>query len=62
MRNPQKANQIQGLINSNGNPMAIYNEIVKDKSPEQMEYFYNYARNCGIPDEVIKQVQNNGNK
>lgn len=59
-KNPQMANQIQGLINSNGNPIDIYHQIMKDKSPEQVEKFYQYAKQCGIPDNLLNQVQNNG--
>lgn len=59
-RNPQMANQIQELINSNGNPMSLYQQMIKGKSPEQMAQFYQFAKQWGIPDEVINQAQNGG--
>ena len=59
--NPQVANQIQEMINSKGNPMSMYQQIIKDKTPEQMEQFYAFARQCGIPNDVINQVQNGNN-
>lgn len=61
IKNPQMANQIQGLINSKGNPMELYHQIIRDKTPQQMEQFYSMAKQWGIPDDVINQVQNNGN-
>lgn len=54
------ANQIQELIKNNGNPMSLYQQMIKDKSPEQMEQFYQFARQWGINDEIIQQLQNNG--
>ncbi len=59
-RNPQMANQVQGLINSNSNPMSFYKQITKDKTPEQMEQFYNFARQWGVSDETINQLQKDG--
>ena len=60
-RNPQMANQIQELINSNGNPVSMYQQVTKGKTPEEMEKFYSFARQWGIPDSVISQAQNSGN-
>ena len=54
------ANQVQGLINNKSNPMDFYRQITKDKTPEQMEQFYNFARRWGVSDETINQLQNNG--
>lgn len=54
------ANQVQGLINNKSNPMDLYRQITKDKTPEQMEQFYNFARRWGVSDETINQLQNNG--
>lgn len=55
------AGQVQNMINSNGNPMDLYRQITKDKTPEQMQQFYAFTKKFGIPDEIINQVQNNGN-
>ena len=51
-RNPQKANQVQSLMNNNGNPMELLKEITKDKTPEQMESFYNYIKQLGFNNDV----------
>lgn len=40
--------------------MSLYQQMIKDKSPEQMEQFYQFARQWGINDEIIQQLQNNG--
>ena len=57
-RNPQMANQVQGLINSKSNPMDFYRQITKNRTPEQMQEFYNFAKQWGISDETIQQLQN----
>jgi hypothetical protein len=54
------ANQVQELMKNNGNPMSLYQQMIKDKSPEQMSQFYQFARQWGINDEIIQQLQNNG--
>lgn len=54
------ANQVQGLLKNNGDPMSLYKDVMKDKTPEQIEQFYSFARQWGVTDETIEQLQNSG--
>ena len=41
------------------NPMELFKQVTQKYSPQQMEQLYANARKFGIPDEVIKQAQEN---
>lgn len=58
VRNPQLFQQVEGLVKNNGNPMELFKQITGSYSPEQMEQLYSQAKQFGIPDDVINQVQN----
>lgn len=45
---------------SNGNPMDFFKQITTNYTPEQMNSLFARAKQMGIPDEVLQQVQNNG--
>lgn len=40
--------------------MSLYKDVMKDKTPEQIEQFYSFARQWGVTDETIEQLQNSG--
>lgn len=42
---------------SQKNPMEMFKEVTKDYKPEQMDAIFNRARQFGIPDDAIKQLQ-----
>ena len=50
--------QVENLRKSNGNPMEMFRQVTSGFSPEQMNKFYANAKQFGIPDDVINQVQN----
>ena len=58
VRNPQLFQQVEGLVKNNGNPMELFKQITGNYSPEQMEQLYSQAKQFGISDDVINQVQN----
>lgn len=41
------------------NPMELFKQVTQQYTPQQMEQLYANARKFGIPDEVIKQAQEN---
>ena len=43
---------------NNNNPMDLFKQVTKNYSPEQMNSLFQKARQFGINDDVIKQVQN----
>ena len=58
IRNPQAFQKIEQLRNSNGNPMDLFKQVTSGYSTQQMEQLFNNARNFGVPDEIIHQLQN----
>jgi hypothetical protein len=46
------------LRKNNGNPTAIFNQMISNYTPEQMQKFMSFAKNFGVPDDVLSQVQN----
>ena len=58
-RNPQAFQVIEKARQSNGNPMELFKQITNKYTPEQMTKLMNTARQYGVPDDVIKKVQNN---
>ena len=49
--------KVESLRNSNGNPMELFKQVTSGFSPEQMNQFYQGVRQFGVPEDVIKQVQ-----
>lgn len=43
---------------NNNNPMDLFKQVTKNYSPEQMNSLFQKAKQFGINDDVIKQVQN----
>lgn len=46
--------------NSNGNPMDFFKQVTNGYSPEQMNNLFARAKQMGVPDDVLQQLQNNG--
>lgn len=49
---------IQNLINSNGNPQQILQQIMSNATPEQKTTLLNQAKTYGVPENVLSIVQN----
>ena len=49
--------KIEQLRNTNGDPISFFKEVTKDYTPEQLDNFYKNAKQFGIPEDVIQQVQ-----
>ena len=58
---PQMVNQLQNLAKSNTNPNELFNQIMKDKTPEQLTGFYKFAKSYGVSDDVLNKLQNGMN-
>lgn len=56
-RNPQMYQVIEKAQQSNGNPIELFKQITKDYSPEQMGKLMSTAKQYGIPDNVLNQIQ-----
>lgn len=60
-KNPQLASQLEGMINSNGNPYEMFKQITGNYTPEQMQSLFKNAKQFGVSDEVINKLQNGNN-
>ena len=57
MKNPQAYQFLEQAQKNKSNPQELFKQITKDYKPEQMEQIFNSARRFGMPDEIIKQMQ-----
>ena len=59
-KNPQMFQVVNQARNSNGNPMDFFKQVTNGYSPEQMNNLFARAKQMGVPDDVLQQLQNNG--
>lgn len=57
-RNPQMANQIQQAMNNGTNPQMLMKQMMGNVDNQQMQQVMTQARNMGVPDNILKQMQN----
>lgn len=56
--NPQMYQFIEQARKNNGDPIQIFNQITSNFTPEQMSGLLGRARQMGIPNEVLNNIQN----
>jgi len=59
-RNPQGFQVVNQAMQGKNNPMDLLNQITNSYSPEQMSGLLGRAKQMGVPDSVLEQIQNNG--
>jgi len=52
--------QFQNLQKSKSNPMELFKQVTSKYTPEQMQQLMNTAKQYGVPENVINDLQNNG--
>ena len=57
-KNPQGYQLARNLMNSNGNPQALLQQVMSNATPSQKENLLKQAKNYGVPDNVLSQIQN----
>ena len=57
-RNPQMFNMISQARNNGENPQNILKQMMGNATPEQTQRVFNQARNMGVPDDFLNQLQN----
>lgn len=57
-RNPQMANQINQAMNSGVNPQALMKQMMGNMDNTQIQNAINQAKQIGVPDKILKQMQN----
>lgn len=45
-------------MQSNGNPKSILQQILGNVTPEQKQNLLNQAKNYGMPENILSQIQN----
>lgn len=49
---------VQNLMQNNGNPQAILQQIMGKATPEQKQNLFKQAQTYGVPNDVLSQIQN----
>ena len=57
-QNPQAFQMVNQAINSGANPMQFMKQVMGNVSPQQMQDIMTQAKQFGVPDEVLQQIQN----
>ena len=51
---------VEQARNNNGNPMDLLKQVTNGYTPEQISNLFSRAKQMGVPDSVLEQIQNNG--
>lgn len=62
MVNPQGFQMVQQVMQNNGDPMTLAQGILGNKTPEQLDSFFNAAKQMGVSDVDIQQVRDGINQ
>lgn len=57
-KNPQAYQFVNQAMNNGGDPNAVLRQLMKGTTPEQKQNLITQAKNYGVPDNVLKQIQN----
>ena len=58
MKNPQGFKLINEAMRNNGNPQPMLQQLLGNASPEQRQNLLAQAKQYGVPDNILSQVQN----
>lgn len=57
-KNPKGYQFVNQAMRSGGNPNVVLQQMMGNATPEQRQSLIQQARNYGVPDNVLKQIQN----
>lgn len=57
-KNPQMFQMINQAKNSGANPQEFMKQIMKNATPQDMQQTFQMAKQFGVPNEVLQQIQN----
>lgn len=57
-RNPQMASQISQAMQNGTNPQALMKQMMGNMDNTQIQNAMNQAKQIGVPDSILKQMQN----
>ena len=55
---PRNFQLAQNLMQNNGNPETIIQQMFKNSTTEQRQNILNQAKNYGVPTEILAKLQN----
>ena len=58
-RDPRLAGQIRMMMTNGTDPKSVVKQIMGNQSPEQVSNVLTMAKQYGVPDEILSQLQNN---
>ena len=58
MKNPKGFQTINALMQNNGNPETMIQQMFKNSTTEQRQNILNQAKNYGAPTEILAKLQN----
>lgn len=59
VRDPRLAGQIRTMMTNGTDPKSIVKQMMGNQSPEQVSNVLTMAKQYGVPDEILSQLQNN---
>lgn len=57
-RNPQSYNMVSQMMKNGVNPQNMLKQMMGNVNPTQMQQVLTQAKNIGVPDDVLSQIQN----
>lgn len=51
---------VNQMMNSGGNPQQLLHQLVGKSSPQQLQGIMQQAKQFGVPDNILSQLQNMG--
>lgn len=58
VKNPQGYQFVNNLMQNNGNPNAILNQVFGQIKPEVRQNILNQAKGYGVPENILAKIQN----
>ena len=58
-RDPRLAGQIKTMMTNGTDPKSVVKQMMGSQSPEQISNVLTMAKQYGVPDEILSQIQNN---
>lgn len=57
-RDPRLAGQIRTMMNNGTDPKSVVRQMMGNITPEQTSNILSMAKQYGVPDEILSQLQN----
>ena len=57
-KNPKGFQLVNEAMRNNGNPEALLKQLMGNAKPEEKQALLQRAKNYGVPDSVLSQIQN----